>query len=201
MNLSMQIASKEKIMALYEMANDAEDLISLMQTAFIYNRSTPLQGCETKSKGHKKGAAYLSEIIPAFIADDPGLKPYVSVPAHLLKIWETLDKLSELIDKKIKENVLFSDKAADETIYLLQRLIEILRPTADMILARNTFLSKYIHTSQSSLEKRAAEYATLHETRLTIGECMPVASSIYVNMLEAIKSIAWNAKEIAVNLS
>ena len=201
MELVKKIDTKEKIKALYEIANGPEDVILLIQTAFIYNKLTPLQGCEATSKECKKGAAYLSEIIPAFIADDPGLKPYVSVPAHLLKIWETLDKLSELIDKKIKENVLFSDKAADETIYLLQRLIEILRPTADMILARNTFLSKYIHTSQSSLEKMAAEYATLHETRLTIGECMPVASSIYVNMLEAIKSIAWNAKEIAVNLS
>jgi hypothetical protein len=30
---------------------------------------------------------------------------------------------------------------------------------------------------------------------------MPVASSLYVSMLEAIKSIAWHAKEIAVKLS
>jgi len=201
MKSAMKIDTKEKVMALYEMANDTEDFISLMQTAFIYHTPKLLEGCDTKADEYKKGAAHLSEIIPAFIADDPDLKPYVSVPAHLLRIWENLDKLSGLIGKKIKENILFSDKAVDETTYLFHRLVEILRPTADMVLARNTFLSKYILTSQSDVEKMAAEYATLHENRLVRGECMPVSSSLYVSMLEAIKSIAWHAKEIAVKLS
>jgi Na+/phosphate symporter len=65
-----------------------------------------------------------------------------------------------------------------------------------MVLARNKFLSKYIMTSQSDVEKMAAKFATLHETRLVRGECMPVASSLYISMLEAIKSIAWHASGV-----
>ena len=51
-------------------------------------------------------------------------------------------------------------------------------------------------TSQSDVEKMAAKFATLHETRLVRGECMPVASSLYISMLEAIKSIAWHASGV-----
>ena len=89
----------------------------------------------------------------------------------------------------------------DETIYLLQRLTEILRPAADMILARNIFLKKYIEESQKSIERNATAYATMHENILITGERLPVASSIHVSMLEAIKDIAWNVKKIAQALA
>ena len=114
---------------------------------------------------------------------------------------ENIDKLSKLIDKKIRENILFSDKAVNETIFLLQRLIEILRPTADIILARNTFLRMYILESQVSVEKMATDYATLHEDQLITGDCTPAASSLYLKMLDAIKNIAWYTKEIAIKLA
>jgi Na+/phosphate symporter len=134
-------------------------------------------------------------------AENGSARPYVSVPGHLINVLKNLQKISGLVDKKNKENVLFSDKAINESIYLLQRLVEMMRPTADMILARNTFLGQYVQESQANIEKMANEYATLHENRLVTGECIPAASSIYVSMLDAIKSIAWHTKEIAVTLS
>lgn len=201
MKVETELDTKKKVLSLYELANNTGDFISLIQTAFIYNTSKPLQECKAQAENSRKESDQLSTIITAYAIDNPDLKPYVSVPAHIIIIWKSLEKLSELTAKKIESNILFSDKAADETIYLLQRLIEILRPTSDMILARNTFLSKYIVQAQAGVENMSKEYATLHEDRLITGECMPEASSIYVKMLEAIKDIAWNAKEIAVKLS
>jgi len=40
----------------------------------------------------------------------------------------------------------------------------------------------------------------LHEERLIRGECLPIASSLFIGMLEAIKSIAWHTKEITTKL-
>ena len=201
MTVETIIDTKKKVISLYEVANNTGDFISLIQTAFIYNKSKPLQGCKAQAENSRKETDQLSTIITAYSLDDPYLKPYKPVPAHIINIWKSLEKLSELTAKKIEGHILFSDKAADETIFLLQRLIEIMRPTADIILARNTFLSKYIVYSQTGVEKMAKEYATLHEDRLITGECMPEAASIFVKMLEAIKDIAWNAKEIAVKLA
>jgi hypothetical protein len=201
MKVKTLLDTKKKIIFLYDVANNTGDFISLIQTAFIYNTSKFLEGCKVQAENSRKETDQLSTIITAYALDDPYLQPYKPVPAHIISIWESLEKLSELTARKIKGNILFSDKAADETIFLLQRLIEILRPTADMILARNTFLSKYIVYSHAGVEKMAKEYATLHEDRLIIGECVPEAASIYVKMLEAIKDIAWNAKEIAIKLA
>ncbi len=192
---------KDILRSFHEMGSDAEDYISAMQTAFIYNTSLPLKDCKEKVDVLKKEEEQLTKTIAEIAANNPDLKPYVSVSIHLLRIWENLDRLSELIDKKIRENILIPDKAVYETLFLLQRLIEILRPTSDIILAKNTFLSMYVQESQANVEKMAVEYATLHENRLITGECLPVVSSLYVSMLEAIKSIAWHTKEIAIKLA
>jgi Na+/phosphate symporter len=168
---------------------------------WINNTSLPLEDCKIDTEVIKREEAELKKSITETAVHDFDLKPYISVSVHLLKMWENIDKLSNLIDKKIRENILFSDKAVKETIFLLQRLIEILRPTADIILARNTFLRMYILESQASVEKMATGYATLHEDRLIVGECVPAASSLYIKMLDAIKNIAWHTKEIAIKLA
>jgi hypothetical protein len=201
MESGMKIDIKNMLSTLYEITSDTEEFISSMQTAFIYNISNPLQGCKEKAEEHGREADHLSAIIKEAAPGNQSLEAYVPIPDHLLKIWKGLDRLSDHIGKKITEQVLFSDKAVNETIYLLQRLVEILGPTSDMILARNTFLNKYIQEAQASIEKMADEYATLHENRLIRGECLNAASSIYVGMLEAIKSIAWHTREIASTLS
>jgi len=191
----------DALKTLHELGNIAEDCISSLQVAFIYNSTQILKDCRTQIKNFIKAGYPLTNIIVELAKDNPDLKPYVSVPGHLLRIGENIDKLTELIDKKVKENILFSDKASTEITFLLQRLVDILRTTADMILARNIFLSNYIQESEAGVIKRAIEYATLHEERLIEGLCLPVASSLYISMLDAIKSIAWNSKEIAAKLT
>lgn len=46
---------------------------------------------------------------------------------------------------------------------------------------------------------------TVHEmgrvSKMIVGLCLPVASSLYISMLDAIKGIAWHAKEIATRLA
>ena len=191
---------KDALMTLHEMGNNAEDCILMIQTAFIYNTSLPLKDCKEKIIDIRKGESQFTNNITEIISDTPDLKPYVSIPGHLFRIGENVEKLAELIDKKNRDTILFSDKAIMETTFLLQRMTEILQATAAMILARNKFLSMYVHESQAGVERRAAEYATLHEERLIQGVCLPVASSLYINMLDAIKSIAWHAKEITTKL-
>ena len=192
---------KNVLTTLYEITGDTEDFISLLQTAFIYNSSKPLQDCKAKAEEFGKETGHLLKVIKEAAVDDKAVEPYVPVPEHLLRIWKNLDKLSDLIGKKIDEKVLFSDKAVNESIFLLQRLVEILGPTADIILARNIFLGKYIQESHAAIEKMATGYATLHEDRLARGVCLNAASSIYMGMLDAIKGIAWNTKQIALALS
>ena len=198
---NINIGIKETLMVLHEMGNNAEECISSIQTALIYNKSLPLDDSREKAESIKKQEVLLTTRLTEIIADDSSAERYVSIPGHLSRIAEDIEKLIDLIDKKIMDRILFSDRADNETMFLLQRLVEILRPATDMILARNIFLCKYVQKSQSDLSKMADEYATLHEERLITGECLPLASSIYISMLDLIKRIAWHAKQITVKLS
>jgi Na+/phosphate symporter len=191
---------KKLLVTMHEIANTAETGISLLQTAFIYNSTGPLNKCIALAETIKNSEPDLTKSIIGMAKDNHELAPFVSIPTHLIRIGENIEKLSGLVNKKIKEDILFSDRAVTEITFLLQRLIDIIRPTADTILAKNTILRRYIEESESGIVKRATEYATLHEERLIEGLCLPVASSLYVNMLDAIKSIAWHAKEIAIKL-
>ena len=192
---------KNALMTLYQMGNDAEDCMLSLQTSLLYNTSTFLNDCRAKVEYIKKTEPQLSQIITKLAMDNLNLKPYLSGPVYILRIAENIERIVELIDKKVREEILFSERAMDEITFLFQRLIEILNTTAEIILARNTILSKYVEESVRGVIRRAIEYATLHEERLIEGSCLPVASAIYIYMLDIIKSIAWHAKEIALKLA
>lgn len=200
MESKVNIERKNLLGTLHEMAEDGAESISLLQTAFMYNAEQPLSGLREKAEEYENQAGHLSAMLKNAAQEDQSLEPYVPVPEHLQALWKQIARLAERIERKVIDRVLFSDRAVDETIFLLQRLTEILRPTAEMILARNRFLSRYIEESQASIEKSADEYATLHENRLGTGECVPAASSLYIGILDAVKSIAWHTKDIASSL-
>ncbi len=192
---------RDELVILYDMITNAVECIFILQNAYIYHNAKFINECKIKIAAMKKSGASLTGDMEQTVRDNPDMKPYAPIPTHLSLIVHHIEKLSECIDKKNRESILFSDKAVKETIFLLQRLNEILTPTADIVLARNTFLSMYVEESQVGVGKMAAEYATLHEERLIKGVCVPVASSLYITMLDAIKSIAWHTKEIAIGLA
>lgn len=192
---------RNELVILHDMITDSKECILLLQNAFIYHNAKLLRECKVKIAALKKSGASLKGDMEQIVRDNPDMKPYAPIPAHLSKIVNNIEKLSECVDKKNSESILFSEKAVKETIFLLQRLNETLTPTADIMLARNTFLRMYIEESQADVGKLATEYATLHEERLIKGVCLPVSSSLYITMLDAIKSIAWHTKEIAIGLA
>jgi len=191
---------KKTVIQLHELAEGAENCLLYLQTAFIYNTTTPLKTCHETVYDIQQTGAELTEKLKEISDHNSEMKRFVPIPGNLLIIGEKIEKISEVMEKKIGQNILFSDKAAKETIYLLQRLSEILWTTSSLILARNTFLGMYIEEAVLDILKKADEYATLHEDRLIEGICLPAASSAYINILDAIKSIAWQINEIARHL-
>jgi Na+/phosphate symporter len=58
-----------------------------------------------------------------------------------------------------------------------------------------------VRESAAEISRSASEFATMHEERLIEGLCMPKASPLFLDILDAIKGIAWHAKEIAEKLT
>ena len=88
-----------------------------------------------------------------------------------------------------------------ELEYMFERTRDIMVNAKDLVLARNTLVAKHIVEAQRATEVTANHYATMHEERLIEGLCAPSASGMYLEILEAFKSMAWHAKEIAKDLA
>ncbi|MFN3396071.1 MAG: hypothetical protein ACK4Z9_04675 [Thermodesulfovibrionales bacterium] len=197
----MKEDAKEILKTLNDIGGSIEEFVSLLQTAFIYNNVSPLLGIQEKIGDLKRLILSMTEKVVVQARDNPHMKHYTTVPTSLLRITENIEKLSELISTKVKEDILFSDRAISEITFLLQRLADIIRPTSDIILAPNSILGNYIRESEAGIVRRATDYATQHEERLIEGLCLPKASALYINILDVIKNIAWHCKEIANKLA
>ncbi|MBM4128667.1 MAG: hypothetical protein FJ243_00950 [Nitrospira sp.] len=191
---------RNALRTLHDIGSAAEDAIFLLQTTLIFNTVTLLGDCRSKVNYIKGTAPQLVKAITELAKTNLEIEPYVPVPSHLLKIGENIEKLADLMERKVKEEILFCEKDVSEIVFLLQRLMEMLKPASEMILARNKFLGKYVQESEAGVMKRAIEYATRHEEKLIESSFLPIASSICISMLDAIKSIAWHAKAIVTKL-
>ncbi len=192
---------KALISKLHDMSHSAGECIYLLQNAFIYNSSKFLDECEAKAKEIHQSEKTLTQGFVEETKKSPDAKVYVPAPGHIERMGAYMEDIIGCMRTKIKDEILFSDKAISEITFLLQRIQEVLNNISDIILARNAIMGRYVKESEAEISRSANEFATLHEERLIEGLCMPKASPLFLDILDAIKGIAWHAKEIAEKLT
>jgi Na+/phosphate symporter len=120
-----------------------------------------------------------------------------SVLTHLQMVGDNLEALSTPIDRKIKEGVLFSDKAVAQANQLFDRLTGILRSILDALKTDNEFLKNYIMAEGQRLTQSCSDFATEHEARLIEGVCLPQAAPLFLAMLNGLRTAGQHTVHIA----
>lgn len=192
---------KDQVFELHELISDMVGSVDTLYTAFLYNNAALIKGIEESLPRASERSAALTEGIVADKKDEPRAGLYVSVPSHLGRMGDGLSSIAASLKTKIRDNILFSDRAMSEVDVMFGRIRDILVNARDMVLAPNVLVGRHMEESELAFEKMADEYATRHEERLIEGLCAPQASKLYIQMIDAFKSIAWHAKEIAKDLS
>ena len=134
-------------------------------------------------------------------AQDPEWQRLAGIYKHLQIMSQSLGALADPIQKKIKDAVLFSDKAVSQTNYLFDTQAGILRSVLDIFKTGNDFLKKYTETEARNLIQACSNFATEHETRLIEGVCLPQAAPIFLAILENIRIIGQQERDIVKLLS
>ena len=119
-----------------------------------------------------------------------------SIYTHLQIIAQNLGALADPIQKKIKDGVLFSDKAVSQTNYLFDTQTGMLRSVLDIIKTDNEFLKRYAETEARNLIQACINFATEHETRLIEGLCLPQAAPLFLAILDHMRSMGQHEVEI-----
>lgn len=119
-----------------------------------------------------------------------------SLLSRLQVLIDTLGGLWEPIQKKVKDNILFSEKAVSQTNSLFDRHAGMLRSLFDIAQTDNEFLKKFVVEEARKIIKDCADYADEHETRLIEGLCTPQAAPIFLTLLDRFRSLAYQEMEI-----
>ena len=183
------------------MSQNAGECVYLLQNALIYNSSKSLDVCEAKIKEIKDNEKILTPEFVERAKENLDVGVYVPVPRHIERMGHFIEDITRCTRMKIREGILFSDGAASEITFLMERMQEVLKKVSDMILARNAIIREYVKESVAEIGRSANDFATMHEERLIEGLCMPKASPLFLDILDAIKVVAWHAKEIAEKLT
>ena len=116
--------------------------------------------------------------------------------SHMQIIANNLGALADPIQKKIKDGVLFSDKAVSQTNYLFDTQAGMLRSVLDIIKTGNEFLKRYTETEARNLIQACNNFATEHETRLIEGLCQPQAAPLFLAILDNMRMMGRHEAEI-----
>jgi Na+/phosphate symporter len=125
------------------------------------------------------------------------VRTIISVPGHLGRITGSAEQLIACIRVKIKDGILFSDRAVTELKDLFETASGLLQNVSDALITRNRVLMTHVTTEANSFSQRADEYAGSHEERLITGMCSPKSSSLYLDILHLLRNVVWHTKEIA----
>lgn len=198
---------KMKVMALKEIISEMYDLFSGMidgldrlHEGFIYNNLKAVEDARPAFAAARERGAGLTEALLRERDDSPVAAIYISVPSHVERSAAELERIAVSLSAKIKEDLLFSDKAQSEVNFMFEKIKDILANARDMVLARNSIIGNYIIESERALMMSANDFSTQHEERLIGGVCLPRSSAVYLALLDAFKAIAWHSKEMASGL-
>lgn len=120
------------------------------------------------------------------------LKELVAAASNFQKVGEALKGMLPIVRNKIKDEILFSNKAIEELKYLFENSHKLLKSAGDVFLTRNPVLVKYVLEEGVRLNEVGDNYAIEHEDRLISGVCVHKASPLYVSILDCLARVNWH---------
>lgn len=186
---------------IYLMLHKAEEMLQFTEEAFSKNKTPSLdQALELANEIHQKEDA-LTESLAKNASSDNEARSIIGVPSQIEKAVTSIERIVENTRIKIKDGLLFSDKAIDETNKMLSSAKDLLKKAGEAVVSGKKESTDTIVAGSDTLIRMADSFATAHEERLVTGECAPKASSIYLCILYAFGEMASYTKNAVRKLT
>ena len=194
-------AVKEVKKELYLMLNKSREMLELAEDAFAKNKISALdQADELSREIHSKEDA-LTERLAKLASAHPEARSIISAPAHVEKIATIIKRVSDNIRLRIKDGMLFSDKAIHETESMFTKTKDVLKRTGEVVITSGKKGVDEIIAESDAIERMASEFTTAHENRIITGEASPKSSTVYLCILYAFEDMAGHIKDIVSKIS
>ncbi len=129
------------------------------------------------------------------------LKALVLFPGRVERVGDLLESILNVARIKARDAIPFSDKANAELNELFDLMNDMLKNFRDLIATRNRDLLDHVRAEQKKIAQLTIDFGLAHEDRLLGGLCAPVASSLYLDVLDSIKSANQNVSALTESLA
>ncbi len=186
---------------IFLMIHKAEEMLELAEDAFTKNKVSPLDEALNLSKEIVAKEKTVTEAISKLASSDSEARAIVSVPARVKKVATTIERIMDNMRTKIRDGLLFSDKAIQETSILLAKAKTLLKKAGEAAVTGAASNAKAILSEGDAIIRMSTDFATAHEERLVAGECSPKSSSTYLCILYAFEEVASHVKDAVKKLT
>ncbi|MDA8088300.1 MAG: hypothetical protein M0Z75_16585 [Nitrospiraceae bacterium] len=191
---------KETVSGIYELLMKVIDAVEFEQKSSLHSRTVFLDEANRIIRDVRRRQPGLVLKLLETGEKDPSFLKYTSVPGHIERICEYMENINRALRALCTEGVRFSDKAMDEVNYLFVELKGILVSTSGTLSSGDLALAGRVKQAELVFSESARKFVLRHGERIAEGICLPRASSLYMDILDSFRAIAWHSKEIAQEL-
>lgn len=180
---------------MYLMIHKTQEIVDLAEEGYTKNKLSSL------NEAQELVVEVLSkqEIVTAGLAQlasaDKEARSLLSVPSHIANITLNITRIIEGSRTRIKEGLLFSDKAENEAKKLFAAAKDAIKKAGDASITGAKTTIDNVFSDCDGILRMTSQFATAHEERLVNGECQPKSSSTYLSILYAFEDMSTHVKD------
>lgn len=187
---------KEVKKELYLMLQKTREMLEFTEEAFSTNKLSPLDNAEELAHEiHAKEDA-MTESLAKMASGNAAVRALVSSPAQIEKAATCIKRIVDSTRTRIKDGLLFSDKAIQETSVLFGKAKDALKRSGEVIVTGTAKAGDEVIAQLDEIERIASDFTTAHENRIISGEASPKSSTIFLCILYAFDEMAGYVKSV-----
>jgi Na+/phosphate symporter len=179
---------------IYLAMHKAQSMLELTEDGFMKSKTSSLDQADELAVEIQAKEDNLTSMLAKMASANNEARAILTVPAHIEKIATSIKRIGENSRSRIKEGMLFSDKALLETGKLFTKSKDILKKAGEAAVTGSQATLQAVLADSDALERMANDFATAHEERLVTGECSPKSSSTYLCILYAFEDMGAHIK-------
>ncbi len=186
---------------MYLIMHKALEMVELTEDGFTKSKLSALDQADELAKEIQTKEDGLTAMLAKMAAGNPDARALLTVPSHIEKIATSIKRITENSRSRIKEGMLFSDRAILETGKLFTKAKEVLKKAGEAAVTGSKTTIETTFQEIDAIERMANDFATAHEERLVTGECSPKSSSTYLCILYAFEDMGAHLKSATKRLT
>lgn len=180
---------------------DIKTMLELSFQAFLKNNENILNDTKPIMEKIDDQVIELAVKVPVLeLEEKEEITKILSVINSLESMKYNVVKVMNQTSSKIYDGVLFTEKAVSELKSLFGLVVELVNDLNDVLITENQVLIKHIIDQVKVIEEETQKFATEHEERLVVGQCLPKSSTLYLLILDSLRDILWYIKSISKEL-